>query len=212
MTRFFLRFVIIVLMTLLLSNNYLSAQTRKVVFSISSAFTGDFFTETYSVNSNNLSQSKTSKFNFQPAISYFFSDLFKAGIYMDYDFLQEKGDNNNYNRTKSSSFGPFLRINMSENNVSPFIHTEFGYSGLKFEQHDDTNDSEADFTGINYGVGLGIEFFIQRKCSFEVLLNYRRSKLSFVQKGYNFYGPVSDKIDFEQKGVEIRFGFNVFIK
>ncbi|MCG8702324.1 MAG: hypothetical protein MI922_30010, partial [Bacteroidales bacterium] len=63
--------------------------------------------------------------------------------------------------------GPYLRVYFSDYNVSPFFHTNLGYSRLKLMPNSDSEDVELKMNGFNYGIGLGLEIFNTGKYSLE---------------------------------------------
>jgi hypothetical protein len=169
----------------------------------SSAISGQFFTNNYSYSSNNSSQQiKTSEINFQPAIGVFVSFFVNIGAYIDINSIKEVEDNN-FNKTKTLTIGPYIRVYFSDTKLAPFIQVNAGYSNYKIFQN---NNSEFTMDGANYRIAAGLERFFNKKCSFEVLLGYSGNYLMTTSSN------LLDITKIKSKGIELSIGANLFLK
>jgi len=189
------------------------SQPKKIILSGSSSISGQFLDETYSFGSNNPTELKTTQFNFQPSIGIFLSYFIRLGIYTDYLYNNQK-NGNYYSKSVSTSVGPYFRVYFNDYKISPFINAKLGYSRLKIDQKEDNNSYDDILKGMNYGLGLGLEYYIGRKYSFELLLDYNVLNVSCEKtknSSWPFFGQTSYSESVKRNGFKFNIGVNLFL-
>ena len=203
-----------ILLTILLSAIIaVNGQTlpRKILLKGSSELSGLFSTDTYEIGSNYI-KSKTTQIKFQPSIGKFYSHFIFLGIYTEYGYQKQTEDYEEYEGndsetiTKMLSIGPFLRVYAADMKFSPFLHLNIGYSRHSIEQEQDaTENPKIKMDGLNYGVGVGMEYFIDKKFTFEFLLNYYHLSVS------DYVEEIEDAVSIDNKGFEFRIGTSIIL-
>ncbi len=189
----------------------------KVILRGSSALTGQFFT-TNSTIGDFSTEVKTSQFNFQPSIGRYVSHFIFLGIYTGYNYQKEKeyfkdSKDNRFNKSTSLALGPYIRCYFSDFKFAPFLHGNIGYSSQKIEQQADMNSDIYSFKmkGVNYGLGLGIEYFIERKYSFEFLFIYNGTSVRGDATSSDYFDNTSVSLSQKNKGFGFRIGASIFL-
>ncbi|OFX87844.1 MAG: hypothetical protein A2W99_16140 [Bacteroidetes bacterium GWF2_33_16] len=183
---------------------------KKVLLKGSSDLSGLFFTNTYEIGSNSV-KTKTSQIKFQPSIGKFYSHYVFLGIYTEYGYQVQTEDyeDNEYDtesNTKILNIGPYFRLYAADLKFAPFLHVNIGYSRHTIEQvQNETEIPKFKMDGINYGVGVGMEYFIDKKFTFEFLLNY--SYLSVRE----YVDEIEDAVSINNKGFEFRIGTSIIL-
>jgi hypothetical protein len=189
------------------------SQIKKVILSGSSAISGQFSNDTYSFGANEPVHVKTTKLNFQPSIGVFVSYFVRLGIYTNFSYSNQESTYA-YNKSFSTSSGSYLRIYFNDYKISPFVNVNLGFTTLKidqYESHDETHDS---YSGINYGFGLGVEYYIGRKFSFESIIGYDASKFFSKEKSvssWSYTGYSSTRYEIKHKEFYVKIGVNLFL-
>ena len=84
----------------------------------SSAFTGQFLTETYKLGSSSATEYESVQYNFQPALGIFATRFFHVGLYTGYAYKKESTDDS-YNKMASFVVGPYVRVFLTTKNCHP---------------------------------------------------------------------------------------------
>jgi hypothetical protein len=189
----------------------------KVILKGSSALEGQFLTTDY-YNNDAITQVKTTQYNFQPSIGKFVSHYILLGIFTGYNYKNTKrfpgdSDDNSYNKTKIFSIGPYIRCYFSDTKAAPFLHGEIGYARYSTEQQ---ADADADIysmkmPGMNFALGAGIEYFVERKYSFELLINYHGQSVSDSKSADSFYGPTTIRYRIDTNGFDLKLGISIIL-
>jgi hypothetical protein len=191
----------------------------KIFLKGSSEFTGQFLTTDYEIGGSSF-EVKSNQFNFKPSIGRFVSHYILIGIFTGYRYQKdtesfEDNENDNYIKSTSLSIGPYIRGYLNDANFAPFIHGEFGYSGNKVEQQENSSSDIADLkmTGMNYELGIGFEYFVERKYSFEFLLNYGGSsvKADITVDDWSYSSSSTESLKLKSKGFGFRIGTSIFL-
>ena len=199
---------------LVICNNHLQAQPipGSVILKGSSSLSGQFMTNNYNMGSGSTTKIKSTHYNFQPSVGAFFSHFVTMGVYVGYNYQNDKGDDT-YDKLKTFSIGPYLRCYLSDSKFAPFLHTSVGLSSYKVDQKLNPYDDPTSLgmSGFNYLLGAGVEYFVNRKFSFEFLLDYTRTYVSKETTSSYMGLSSSDKVSIENKGLEFRIGVSVFL-
>lgn len=183
----------------------------KYILKGSSELTGQFLTTDYKSGSNSV-QVETSQINFQPSVGVFISHYIYLGIYTGYKY-QKETEGDSYNKSKEFLIGPYVRGYFGDFKFIPFVQGNLGYSNNKLEQKDDISGDVSDLKldGINYGLGVGVEYFNERKFTFEFMINYSGTSVSKTENTTNFYTPSATEYKINSRGFGFRIGTSIFL-
>jgi len=197
-------FVIVVL------NMHAQPLTRKYILKGSSELTGQFMTDNYN-NGTNSVKVETSQINFQPSIGAFISHHVLLSMYIGLQYQKEtESEENTYNKSSIFSIGPDVRFYLGSSKLIPFLEGALGYARTRLEQKDNLGDiSDVNLNGIEYRLGFGIEYFIERKFSFEFMINYAGSELNEVSNTQEYHS--SNEYNITSKGFGFRIGTSIFL-
>lgn len=184
--------------------------TRKYILKGSSELTGLFMTDNHD-NGTNSVKIETSQINFQPSIGAFISHHVLLSMYIGLQYQKEtESEENTYNKSYVFSIGPDVRFYLGSSKFIPFIDGSLGYASTRLEQKDNLGDiSDVNLNGFEYRIGFGIEYFIERKFSFEFMINYSGAELNEVSNTQDYFG--SDEYNITRKGFGFRIGTSIFL-
>lgn len=120
---------------------------------------------------------KNNQFNIQPSLGVFLSYHVQLGFYTNYQYSKSIAGNTT---TSSSdlSIGPYIRIYFNEHETKPFLHFNLGVASQGSDEYTGHTKSSLYLTGFEKRVGLGLERFVKKRFSLEMLLTYGDLKLS----------------------------------
>lgn len=179
----------------------------KYVLKGSTDLAGLFLSTDYKGGSNTTQVNKT-KINIQPSAGAFITHHIFIGVYTGYEYQKESIDKS-YNKSNEFLIGPYLRGYIGDSKFIPFFHINVGYSNLRLKQDDD--DSSLNLDGVDYGFGIGVEYFFERKFTFEFILSYDGTKFTSDEYSTNAFGITSSDIVIHEKGFGFRFGTSFFL-
>ena len=143
-------------------------------------------------------------------LGYFFTDNFVVGATINYDYsksfsLEKYTNNEIVDKGNSLSAGPFLRLYMGGNTISPYIDVNFclGKYNISRESDNTSNNYNTDAFVTIFNFGGGVAFFLNESVSIDILAYYDKTKLR----------PSENKdIKEINSGVELDVGFQVYLK
>lgn len=179
-------------------NSYSQPLPKKIILKGSSELNASLF--------NNSSTVKTINFNLQPSIGRFINHYINTGIYLDYNYNKVQGGSDE--KSVYTSFGPFVRFYIGDYNLIPIVHVNVGYTSSKVNEFDGEDYRNYNLSGVNYGTGVGVEYFIERRYSIEFL---------FLFNGYSLSNGVSMEDSYggnkwiNRSGLAFRIGTSIFL-
>lgn len=204
------KYSLLLLFLILVGNIYAQPLSRKYILKGSSELIGQFMTDTYNNGSNSV-KVETNQINFQPSIGAFVSDHVLISVYVGLQYQKEtESENNTYNKSTTFSIGPDVRLYLGCNKLIPFLDGAVGYARTGIEQKDNVGDlSDVNLDGIDYRLGLGTEYFFERRFSFELMIYYSGSKLTEVKNSQDYFS--SNEFNITRKGLGFRIGASIFL-
>jgi len=204
------KYSLLLLFVILVGNIYAQPLSRKYILKGSSELTGQFMTDTYNNGSNSV-KVETNQINFQPSIGAFISDHVLISMYVGFQYQKEtESENNTYNKSTTFSIGPDIRYYLGSNKLIPFLDGAVGYARKGIEQKDNIGDiSDVNLDGIDYKIGLGAEYFFERRFSFEFIINYSGFRLTEVKNSQDYFS--SNEFNISRKGIGFRIGASIFL-
>ncbi len=155
---------------------------------------------------------KFTAFNVGPRIGYFLINGLVAGVFLDYNYIKEEQDANDYASEYTATwnsmvFGPFAKIYIGDGNVKPFAVGSVGFGSSKstYEAPDmaKSSDDEMEYKLFNWSVGAGLAIFASESVSFEFGVAYGSDKTTNE-------GEYGDSHEIEN-AFGVRIGIGVFL-
>ncbi|HEX2937164.1 MAG TPA: outer membrane beta-barrel protein [Bacteroidales bacterium] len=177
------------------------SQTNKgtILIDAQTNLSGSFLTSKMEYNGQNVldDDMKNTTISLAPSIGYFFANNFAAGLNLSVNINNTSMGNSEANST-TVAIGPFVRYYFGSSNVRPFIDGEIGYATNKEKNDGD----ELKFSGIGYGIGLGMAFLINEKIALNAGVSYLGTSLSNSEES---------NLKLKSSGVAIGLGFSVHL-
>ncbi len=134
---------------------------------------------------------KTTSFNLEPSIAYFFIDNLAVGFTMEYSYQNHEGLKEN-----GFIFGPMARYYIGNSKFKPFIQSALGFGRNKTTD----DDYEISFNTTGLDLNAGIAVFANKYVSLDLALGYL-----YMSTTYN------EDIDLKiiAEGFSVNFGFSL---
>jgi hypothetical protein len=112
-----------------------------------------------------------------PSVGYFISDNFVMGLSIPLKFYHSKKGSDTYDQT-SFGIAPFTRFYFGTSNIKPFLHAEVGYVTSSYKATASYGSYDGSSSGILFGFGGGIAFFIKENIALNAILSYNGASLT----------------------------------
>ncbi|RYD77848.1 MAG: hypothetical protein EOP53_12310 [Sphingobacteriales bacterium] len=190
--------LVLLLSTFLYTNA--NAQILRNSFLIGGSMNFDYSSGKTTVESSNKpdvnrNEPTSTVFGIEPRFGYFLADNFCLGLNLDFrlnsttaDYTNKRGETNSSTTTTTRLItGPFARYyGALSDNVYAFGEVSFG-GGLDSRLVSDPNDSlnlngpqSVSVSNLQFGVGPGLNFFLNDYVAFEALAKYTYSQSTFT--------------------------------
>ncbi|NOQ27317.1 MAG: outer membrane beta-barrel protein [Bacteroidales bacterium] len=206
------KYLLFVLLMFVVFISQAQPQPGRYILRGSSDISGLFLSTNYRMGSNTTQVDRT-QINFQPSVGGFITHYIFLGMYTGYEYQKEM-ESGGYNKSNEFLIGPYVRGYIGDYKFIPFFQMKVGYSNYKLEQKDIDSGAITNISmdGVDYGFGIGIEYFFERKFTLELLLSYDGTKVDNNEYSTNNLGVSTSEICINERGFGFKVGASVFLK
>lgn len=175
------------------------AQTQKGKFLIEagSNLSGTFANDSYDSGNGLLQKSTNNQYSVQVGVGYFIFNNFVFGVEPTLKYVINKGKTANDKLTSTNlSIGPILRYYIGKTKIKPLVQANLGWLSGNSKYTISTLNSTTKSSGLNYGGGLGVAFFVNESVSFDGIIGYSYSTTKSTDSNSNNTTQTSGDIGF----------------